>query len=415
MLVACTQPVAVPEAPPQTAAFEAHHAPPPGVGERVLYSFASGKDGAYPEAPPISINGELYGSTFLGGNGNCAIDRGGCGAVYVVDASGQERLIHIFKGGEDGAYPLAALISDGGSLLGTTSAGGGSGCRRNHSSGCGTIFELKANKERVLYRFPGGALGASPRSPLTLSKGLLYGEAAAGGNAKCPRGCGAIFKMTSSNHVSNVYAFRGGTDGGTPEGGLVFFGGTFYGTTSGGGSYACYFTGGCGTVFEVSPSGIESILHRFTGSPTDGALPESGLVVLNGALYGTTFSGGKYNCGFSYYLSCGTVFEVTTSGHERIVYNFRGEDGAFPNGLMALDGDLYGTTQNGGGGCKIFPGCGTVFKMTPSGQETVLYGFKGGGDGVNPGSSPIEADGTLRGTTIAGGHFGYGTVYALTP
>ena len=203
-------------------------------------------------------------------------------------------------------------------------------------------------------------------------------------------------------------------DAGTPSGGLLMLKGHFYGTTSSGGSYRCYFSGGCGTVFEVTPAGTETILHRFRGSPNDGAIPGGRLVALNGNLYGVTFSGGKNNCGLTYYLPCGTVFAVTLSGKERIVYNFKGgADGAFPSGIIAAGGNLYGTTPNGGAGCGL--GCGTVFKMTPSGQKTILYKFAGPPDGSVPESAPIDAGGTLYGTSEVGGTHGDGTVYAVTP
>jgi uncharacterized repeat protein (TIGR03803 family) len=108
---------------------------------------------------------------------------------------------------------------------------------------------------------------------------------------------------------------------------------------------------------------------------------------------------------------------LTLSGQERIIYNFKGGmDGESPNGLIAVGGNLYGATQSGGneGEC-YFPGCGTVFELTPSGQETILYRFKGGDDGAAPGSGLIDARRSLYGTTGAGGSHGDGTIFSVTP
>ncbi len=384
--------------------------------ESVVYSFAGGDDGALPAAAPISIGGEFYGTTVLGGNGGCAFVHG-CGTVYKLNASGQERVLHVFKSVPDGEAPDASLVDFDGRLFGTTVYGGIAGCKSGHAKGCGTVFEVApAGKERVLYRFPGKAEGASPVSQLTLSNGALFGEAAAGGMGKCyyadTPGCGLIFQMNASGPVSVVYTFKGRKDGGTPQGGLLAFKGNFYGTTSAGGGHACLFSYGCGTVFKMTPSGTQTILHEFGRIASDGALPESGLVVLKGALYGTTYSGGAYDCALSGSgYGCGTVFEVTLSGHEKIIYNFKGEDdGAFPQALIVVGGNLYGTTA--GKGSYL---CGTVFKMTSSGKETTLYQFKGGADGCGPTAGLINAGGTFYGTTQVGGTHNDGTVYAIDP
>ena len=394
---------------------------PTSTTETILHSFAGGNDGQYPAAAPISIGGEFYGTTALGGNGGCP-GVNGCGTVYKLNRSGHESILHVFTSGSDGEAPNGSLIDVGGNLIGTTRYGGGSTCKSQNTSGCGTVFEVApSGKELVLYRFPGHAQGALPTSRLTSLHGELYGEAAAGGTGNCSyaetRGCGLLFRMSASGHVTVLYTFKGGKDGGTPDGGLVWYEGNFYGTTSAGGSHACYFNGGCGTVFKTTPSGSETTLYKFTGHPNDGALPD-GLAIIDGVLYGTTDSGGKYNCGLTYYLPCGTVFKLTLSGQERVIYNFKGpgsHDGSFPNQLVAINGNLYGTTQSGGDGGGCGAGCGTVFKVTPSGRETVVYSFKGGEDGSDPSSALLDVAGTLYGTTGVGGTFGKGTVFAVTP
>jgi uncharacterized repeat protein (TIGR03803 family) len=129
--------------------------------------------------------------------------------------------------------------------------------------------------------------------------------------------------MSPSGHVSIVYTFKGGrANAGSPQGGLILYEGNFYGTSSAGGGTACMFRYGCGTAFKISPAGKLTILYAFGRTSHDGALPESGLVVLKGTLYGTTFSGGEYNCALSGSgYGCGTVFSLTLSGGEKINHN----------------------------------------------------------------------------------------------
>ena len=148
-----------------------------------------------------------------------------------------------------------------------------------------------------------------------------------------------------------LYSFAGGTDGAHPAGLVMDASGNLYGTTSGGG------TSGLGTVFKITPTSTESMLHSFYYSPrerTDGALPASRLVLgAGGNLYGTTVVGGA--------SGHGTVFKITPAGTESVLYSFAGgTDGAGPVGLvLGADGNLYGITINGGTSND-----GTVFKIT---------------------------------------------------
>jgi uncharacterized repeat protein (TIGR03803 family) len=204
----------------------------------------------------------------------------------------------------------------------------------------------------------------------------------------------------------SLYSFQGGSgDGANPQAGLLDVKGTFYGTTQGGGP------NGYGTVFAVTPSGTETVLHDFGGYPVDGEFPQAGLINVNGTLYGTTQSGGKNDLG--------TVFAIAPTGTETVLYNFTGQcngscsDGAYPEAvLLDVDGTLYGTTEEGGTN-----NYGTVFTITPSGTETVLYSFKGGAmkDGQFPQAGLINVKGTLYGTTYLGGPKQHGTVFAVTP
>jgi uncharacterized repeat protein (TIGR03803 family) len=166
----------------------------------------------------------------------------------------------------------------------------------------------------------------------------------------------------------------------------------------------------------------EDVLYSFQQAP-DGQQPLSSLLVdKKGVLYGTTVAGGTGGCaGFG----CGTVVKLRPSGNgytETVIYDFQGgSDGAYPRAGLIADttGALYGTTQNGGNGpCSGGFGCGTAFKLTPSGTgyaESVLYRFHGGSDGANPLAGVIADDrGALYGTTPSGGTYGAGTVFKLT-
>jgi uncharacterized repeat protein (TIGR03803 family) len=161
--------------------------------------------------------------------------------------------------------------------------------------------------------------------------------------------------------------------------------GNFYGTTSFGGGGDAFggcgiATGGCGTVFKLTPAGTETVLYTFAGG-TDGGTPESGLVMdAQGNLYGTTYQGGAVTCG------CGTVFKVTPGGTESVLHTFTGgADGVKPHGTLIRDskGNLYGTTFYGGNP-NVFYGPGTVFEVTPEGSELILYNFLALGDGFGP-------------------------------
>jgi len=160
-----------------------------------------------------------------------------------------------------------------------------------------------------------------------------------------------VFKLTPSGTEKILWSFRNGTDGAYPVARLVVYKGNLYGTTANGGAY------GDGTVYEVTLSGAEAILHSFDNNDIDGINPYAGLVVYNGNLYGTTANGGGTGS------AAGIVFEMSPSGTEKILHTFGGSpDGSFPWGGVVFDtsGNLYGTTLSGG-----HNGVGTVFKLTP--------------------------------------------------
>ena len=175
--------------------------------------------------------------------------------------------------------------------------------------GCGTVYSISTSGvETVLYEFKGGSEGAYPRAPLIDVNGILYGTTGGGGNSGCAFGCGVIYSVTTDGKYTVLYRFTGNSDGGQPDAGLIYVNGTLYGTTyEGGGSSAC--SGGCGTVYSVSTTGTESVLHSFAGG-SDGMNPTAPLLDVNGTLYGTTVNGGGLGCNEKT-DGCGTVFALT--------------------------------------------------------------------------------------------------------
>jgi uncharacterized repeat protein (TIGR03803 family) len=313
------------------------------------------------------------------------------------------RTVYAFQGGNDGAVPLAAVMETGGVLYGTTSQGGSSNCG---NSGCGTIFQVTTTgQESVLATFGYGySDGNTPRAPLLNVSGTLYGTAEQGGI-----GDGVIFSVTPSGTENTLHVFQGGSnDGALPFAGMINVNGTLYGTTAGG--------GGAGTVFSITPDGSETIFYKFKGQAGgDGSAPQGAVTRIKGTLYGTTFGGGTQGDG--------TVYKLTLSGREKVLHSFSGgSDGNTPfAGLTNVNGTLYGTTMWGGGtGCGG-RGCGTIFKITTAGDETVVYRFQGGTDGANPEADLLNVKGTLYGTTRVGGATscgnttGCGTVFKVTP
>ncbi|MBZ5703745.1 MAG: hypothetical protein LAN63_00155 [Acidobacteriia bacterium] len=329
--------------------------------ETILYSFGTRKGGADPFAGVIRDGaGNLYGTTESGGAANE-------GAVYKLDTAGTLTQLHSFHRSRDGVGPSASLIRDAaGNLYGTTFSGGNS--THCFGGGCGTVFKLDpTGKETILHSF-GGADGVNPDAALLRdADGNLYGSTVHGGNPACTisgnHGCGVIFKVAPTGPDTVLYSFTGEPDGQYPVTSLIRdAAGNLYGTTTAGGaSGACLTSQGCGTVFELDPSGKETVLYSFTGTP-DGASPYGGLIRdREGNFYGTTRGGGAYGYG--------TVFKLDTAGRETVLYSFAGgTDGAYPNSTLVRDaaGNLYGTTNFGGDlSCLGGWSCGAVFKITP--------------------------------------------------
>jgi len=370
--------------------------------------------GANPWAGVIDVSGTLYGTTQLGGDDSCfgGYSTPGCGTVFEVTPSGTEKAIHNFQGAPDGAISFAPLIDVHGTLYGTTYEGGNSNCNPSSNvPGCGTVFEITpSGKESILHSFGPGNDGATPSqgSSLIFVKGALYGVTYDGGTA----GVGTIFKVTLAGKESVLFNFQGGAPGAYPKN-LIFVNSAFYGVASNStGPYSKHY----GMFFKVTMAGKETVLYDFKGPP-DGTDGFGNLVASGDTIYGTTLGGGIDKC--APYDGCGTVFSITTAGKEKILYRFDPgkKDGVEPyGGLTLAHGALYGTA------CCAGPnGGGTVFKVTTSGKESILYGFEDKGkDGANPYDTPIILNNTLFGTTGYGGdvsktaQYGYGTVFSIT-
>ena len=241
--------------------------------------------------------------------------------------------------------------------------------------------------------------------PVRDAIGNLYSASGFGGSQTCMlgEGCGFILKVDPTGKATVLYEFQGQPDGATPLPGLVLdSAGNIYGTTESGG------TSNFGTVFKLDVAGNETVLHSFAGPPNDGEQPFSGLTRdAQGNLYGTTSEGGIGTCFGS---GCGTVYRIGPAGKETVLYSFSGgTDGATPWASLLLAGNaLYGTTVDGGNiNCQApgntAVGCGAVFKLDAAG-ETVLYSFNDGADGGFPVAGVVrDPAGNLYGTTEDGG------------
>lgn len=316
---------------------------------RVIHCFKDGRDGALPWGGLTRDKaGNLYGTTTGGGSSNCgphALDP--CGTVFELirprhnNGRWREVILHVFQPLPDGFKPYAAPVLDAaGNVYGTTLDGGDAkGCvshrrAQRHTASLapkgacyfnGTVFELTPPSkktaswtETVLHSFT-GAEGVRPYAPLVLdSSGNLYGTASAGGFVGCGlgrAGCGTVFRLTRSKlpkspwTAAAIYSFpASGRQGASPTQGLLFDrSGHLYGATDYGGLTEQCLHLGCGTVFRLTPIGsnrwAETILHAFSENKGNGIVPNAPIFGRDGNLYGTTPNGGAY--------AVGTIYEVT--------------------------------------------------------------------------------------------------------
>jgi uncharacterized repeat protein (TIGR03803 family) len=400
----------------------------------------------------------------------------GFAAMPAAQAQTYQVLYNFTGNGSNGApyLPYAGLaITAGGNLYGTTMRGG--------SYEDGTAFRLRRAGSgwllNVLYSFQGDSDGASPVSGVTIGPGgVLYGTTEAGGDPSCGigGGCGTVYSLRPlAQAVANaespwtesvLYRFQGGTDGAVPKYGSLVFDSAdnFYGTTLYGGVQGCGGAG-CGTVYELSPTGnswTESVLHSFNPN-TDGSRPFGGIIRDQyNDLYGVTslgtetfftlqpngnntweyynvqqftstvgcdvdtsllldpstfnFYGVAQGCGPSGSTAGGTIFNWFYGFEPVYNFGFTRAPVTAPEGPLIEDaaGNLYGVSFNGGADQQ-----GAVYKYSYTrGVYTELYDFTGGSDGAGPvGNLVMDANGNLFGTASAGGAYGAGVIWEITP
>jgi len=329
-------------------------------GRRIWQHSFQLREGIGPDAGLLRDKaGNLYGTTYSGGDTKCPVNQYGCGTVFKLNESGKEAVLHKFKGTPDGFFPDAPLVEDAeGNLYGTTEYGGS-------FNAYGAVFKVdKKGKETVLYSFTGGSDECRPVGVIFGPGGYLYGVAQ---GITCS-GHGVVFRLDTAGSLTVLYTF-GGSDGVYPDSVLLLDAdGNLYGETGEGGNSECGGTG-CGVVFKLSPNGEETVLYAFCSlsNCVDGEGPGGGLVRDSaGNLYGITVFGGAYNdCNGD---SCGVVFKLDAAGNEAVLHNFTGgADGAFPEAGLTMDGsgNLYGTAESGGDlNCEPSYGCGVVYKIS---------------------------------------------------
>lgn len=383
--------------------------------ETVLYNFIAG---GHPNGVIVDAAGNLYGTTFTGGDH-------GAGAVFelspAISGDWTETVLHSFDR-KDGFLPDAAPVFDAeGNLYGTTFSGG------RHVDG--TVWELKPNlsggwSRKTIHNFNlDGTDGADPEAPLIFDDaGNIFGTTAGGGAYFG----GTVFEMTpkiGGGWTEQVlHSFGSGNDGLQVARGLVRDAlGNLYGTTTFGGDRNgdCDDFDGCGIVFSLTPQSdgtySETVLYTFTGG-ADGDSPSSPLIFdAQGNLYGTTAAGGTYGGG--------TVFELTpTEGgiwNETVLHNFgQPLDGSVPEGPLLSDsaGNIYGTTQRALGNSGITWGTAYVlFRKSWTEEILHLFGYGSNGGGAEPISGLVLGyGGNLYGAANAGGYADYGTIFEIS-
>lgn len=361
--------------------------------ETVIHSFTGyQKDGQLPFLSTLirDKTGKLYGTTEYGG-----AHQGG--SVFRISFSktgkATEKLLYSFTYA-DGKSPFGGLVIDKSSNLYGTTAGGG-------ANGDGTVFKLtKKGIQTVLHSFSGGpGDGAGPYGSLVMDKsGNLFGTTVGGGTL----GFGTVFEISSAGVYKVLYNFAGAPDGAGPVASLFMDkAGNLYGTTASGGTYS-----NSGTVYKITAGGVYTKLHDFDIFTGEGAAAWGGVILdAAGNLYGTTNE---------------TVFQLKPDGTFTVFYTFGSQagdgSGCFSGLTMDAAGNLFGTTLYGGSSANCQGGCGTVFEVTGPGAEKVLYSFTGAPDGnYSQAGLVMDPAGNLYGVTGFGGASGDGTVFKVVP
>ena len=357
----------------------------------------------------------FYGTTRISGPSELnQCNELGCGTIFKISANGHLTTLHNFEV-SDGGDPNSLAQAADGNLYGTTNVGG--------TKGGGTFFKISGDgRFTTLYNFGKSTL---PSGVIQATDEEFYGTTGVGGIHCDPSGCGTVFKINASGRGTLLYKFcsqQNCTDGAIPSGSLIqAVDGNFYGPTYQGGA------NNYGTVFKMTPTGTLVTLYSFCSKPecADGANPYGPLLqATDGNLYGMTNFGGDTTCS-SY--GCGTIFQITPSGALTTLYNFESWDSDSGGALFqATNGLLYGATYSGG---NVNCGCGTIFSLdmglgpfvaflrnsAKGGQE---FGILGQGftgttavllNGI-PASFTVTSDTLLTATVPGGATTGYVTV-----
>ena len=389
-LCACAQHGALPATP----ATDAPAARPVNSAFRVVYNFGVAPDAAFPSGPLVNVKGTLYGITSGGGSHNG-------GTLFSVDSSGSERVLQSFPGynatySGPSSQP-SALTELNGTLYGVTTFGGAGKCTEfGVHVGCGTLFRYApGGAVRTIHDF---TVAQAIPSALTSANGVLYGATSSG-----------IYSSTPAGKIHVIDRFPSYA----AVGALLIVGRTLYGTLAAN-NYANPPTNG--SVFALTLSGKMSTIYTFKGG-SDGQSPAGSVIYVNGALYGTTQAGGTGKCqpyNGTAAIGCGTIYRVTLSGSERVLHSFTGSnDGSFPAaGLSNIGGLLYGTASGAGFGAA--PGIASLFRITPAGALTILRTWARFEEQVPEGGVTLLG-GSLFSTTANGGTFRRGTIISFAP
>jgi len=350
----------------------------------------------------LPTTGGFIGTAFGGGNSKRALTCStlGCGLIFSF-VGGKYKVLYRFSG-SDGANPAMGLIPGAnGAYFGTSYYGG--------SNGNGTVFQFRRNRLTTLYTFSGGADGGQPTRLVSAGTNNFYGVTQSAGQGS---EYGTVFRF-AAGVLTTIKTFTTGDPsvGIVPSGIIRGADGNFYGTVEQGDATHT------GSIFQVTPPSGYATLH--TLKPADGSYLAAGIIqASDGNFYGTAYGGGDLStCPKRFIRGCGSVYQLTPSGTFTVIHTFSGTDGIGPSAplLQASDGNLYGTTSSGGKQrCgQLHNGCGTIFRIGLDGSFATLHVFNGH-DGSNVEAAMIQgSDGALYGTTNGGGKNGDGSIFRM--